>query len=130
MIFTKQCILEDDSLTIDNLAIALEKEKITQDGKIMTSLASKLLFLNDPVNVIIIDTLNRKSVKEKTNNHESFKQKAEEFQQENIEIIQKYLNTADVLLTEVENNFQNLEIDFEQYRKTRYTDKILWTIGR
>jgi len=130
MKFTKEYILKNTSFSIDNLAIALKEKEITQDGKIMTSLASKLLFLNNPVNVIIIDTLNRRAVNEKTNNYNNFKQKVKKFQQKNINIIQKYLTTADVLLKEIENNYQDLEIDFEQYRKMRYTDKILWTIGR
>jgi hypothetical protein len=129
MLFTKEWVLREDSSVVDNFALALRKKEITQGGKTMTSLASKILFLNNPEVVIPIDTLNRSALGEKLNIYADFKIKVNLFISQNQKMIEEYLNKVDPLLSEVELNFKLLEIDFKKYRLTRFVDKLLWTKG-
>ncbi|MGV8058459.1 MAG: hypothetical protein AB2L12_10610 [Smithellaceae bacterium] len=130
MLFTKEWVLKEDSSDVDKFAVALKKKGITQDGKTMTSLASKILFLNNPEAIIPIDTLNKRAVGEKSNIYSKFKIKVDLFISENQNMIETYLNKVDPLLAEVEVNFKSIEINFKKYRFTRFVDKLLWTKGK
>lgn len=130
MLFTKEWVLKEDSLDVDKFASELKKHGITQDGKIMTSLSSKILFLNNPEVIIPIDTLNKRAVGEKTNIYSKFKIKVDLFIFENQNTIEGYLNKVDSLLSEVEVNFKSTEIEFKKYRVTRFVDKLLWIQGK
>ena len=130
MSFAKEWVLKKNSLDVDEFALALKKRKITQDGKIMTSLASKILFLNNPVAIIPTDTLNKRTLGEKSNIYSEFKTKIDLFISENKNTMEKYLNSVDSLLTEVEDNYKSIEIEFKKYRTMRFADKLLWTNGK
>lgn len=130
MVFAKGWILSKKSLDVDSLAKDLKKNKITHDGKIMTSLASKILFLNTPQKILPIDTLNRKALDQKTNIYREFSNKVDGFKLENNNLIQKYLRTINSLLSEIEKNHTSIKIDFNVYRISRYTDKLLWVKGK
>jgi hypothetical protein len=130
MLFTKKWVLKEDPLDVDKFALALNKEGITQDGKIMTSLASKILFLNNPEIIVPIDTLNKRAVGQKLNIYSEFKTKVDLFISENKNTVEKYLNSVVPLLSEVEVNFKSTNIGFKKYRFTRFVDKLLWTKGK
>jgi hypothetical protein len=120
MLFAKDWVLSENPSEVDKFANDLNKNKITHDGKIMNSLASKILFLNNPEEIIPIDTLNKRALGAKSNCYNDFMQRIKLFKLESIE----------PLLSEVEMNFKTLKINFNKYRITRYTDKLLWTKGK
>ncbi|MFA6293243.1 MAG: hypothetical protein WC637_15765 [Victivallales bacterium] len=130
MSFTKEWVLSENSSEVDKFAGILKEKGITQDGKVMTSLASKILFLNNPETIIPIDTLNKRAVGEKSNIYSEFKAKVNLFISENKKTIEEYLNSVNPLLSEVEVNFKSIEIEFDKYRITRFVDKLLWTKGK
>lgn len=130
MLFTKEWVSREDSSDVDKFAVALKKKGITQDGKTMTSLASKILFLNNPEAIIPIDSLNKRAVGEKTNIYSEFKIKVDRFISENQNMLEEYLNKVDPLLSEVEVNFKSIGIEFNKYRFARFVDKLLWTKGK
>lgn len=130
MVFARGWVLSKKSLDVDSLAKDLKKNKITHDGKIMTSLASKILFLNTPQKILPIDTLNRRALDQKTNIYREFSNKVDGFKLENNNLIQKYLRTINSLLSEIEKNHTSIKIDFNVYRISRYTDKLLWVKGK
>lgn len=130
MLFTKEWVLKENSSDVDKFAGALKEKGITQDGKIMTSLASKILFLNNPEAIIPIDTLNKRAVMEKSNTYSEFKIKVNLFISENRNMIDDYLNRINPMLSEIEVNFKSTGIEFNKYRITRFVDKLLWTKGK
>jgi hypothetical protein len=67
---------------------------------------------------------------EKSNIYSEFKIKVDLFISKNEDMIEKYLNSVDPLLSEVEVKFKSIEIEFEKYRFTRFVDKLLWTKGK
>jgi hypothetical protein len=69
-------------------------------------------------------------VGEKSNIYSEFKIKVDLFISKNEDMIEKYLNSVDPLLSEVEVKFKSIEIEFEKYRFTRFVDKLLWTKGK
>ena len=103
----------------------LIKEKNITHSKIMTSLCSKVLFLNNPYEIIPIDTLARKTLKCKRNNYSEFKIKLSEFSDKQNTKIDFYLNSIMKHILEIEKKY-DLE-NIELIRKNRYTDKLLWT---
>lgn len=125
MLFTKKWVLKEDSSDVDKFASALKKNGITQDGKTMISLASKILFLNNPEVIIPIDTLNKKAVGKKSNIYSNFKIKVDRFISENQNTIEEYLNKVNPLLSEVEANYKSIDIELKKYRFARFVDKIL-----
>lgn len=130
MIFVKEWTLSKKSLDVDSLAKDLKKNKITHDGMVMTSLASKILFLNTPQKIIPIDTFNRRALDQKTNIYQQFSNKVDSFKLENNSLIQEYLCVINSVLSEIERNHKSMKINFNMYRISRYTDKLLWVKGK
>src|ERR1700687_4057845 len=57
---------EDSDIDVDGFANFLKKKRLTHQ-KVMTSLSSKILFLNRPENIMPIDNRVKKSVAQKNN---------------------------------------------------------------
>jgi len=129
MVFIKDSKLLEDTGAVDAFAEEIKNNKLTHKGKVMTVLASKIFFLNQPDKIIPMDSLNKKPFGLKGNKYSDFKIKINGFISENSKILSVYLdNVRDYLIT-IENSV-NIKMDFEKYRINRFTDKYLWAKGR
>lgn len=131
MNFTKEWVLDssNDTLDVDKFAQELKNKKITHDNKVMTSLSSKILFLNNPEAILPIDSFNKRALGEKTNTYSNFKPRVDTFISNNTELINDSLNKISPLLSDIEVAFSDLGINFCTYRRNRYSDKLLWVKG-
>ena len=129
MAFARVSKLIDDPEAVDNFAEKIEKEGFTHQGKTMTSLASKIFFLNQPLNIIPMDSLNQIPFELKENNYGQFKDKIEDFINNNRPTLCGYLSTIEDHLTRIESSL-DIKLDFRKYRMNRFTDKYLWVKGK
>jgi len=126
---TMQWVKKKNSNNVDDFATFLKEKGITH-GKVMTSLASKILFLNDPWTILPLDNLAKQAVGLKTNIYSQYIPRVEEFKKENKREIDSCLNSVSQHLKIIENDF-NVEIEnIEMIRYNRFVDKLLWTMGR
>ncbi|PIQ19146.1 MAG: hypothetical protein COW66_02695 [Flavobacteriaceae bacterium CG18_big_fil_WC_8_21_14_2_50_34_36] len=114
---------------VDGFAKLLNREGITH-GKTMTSLASKILFLNDPWTILPLDSLAKKTVRLKNNIYSDYLPLTFDFQEKNKKEMKECLMSIDKHLNIIEAPFQYEIHKINIIRQNRYTDKILWTIGR
>lgn len=114
---------------VDNFAEFLKDAGITHQ-KTMTSLASKILFLNNPWNILPMDNLVKKAVSLKGNRYDEYEVKFKDFKRTNAAEIQKYLDPVEHYLIAVETRFKNELNEITLIRENRFLDKILWTIGK
>ena len=130
LLSTKNWVSTKKASIVDDFALALRDQKITHDGKTMTSLASKILFLNNPEEIIPMDRFNKTALNIKSNSYSDFKNKVENYKSKNMDIMKEYLSKIDSLLSEIEKNYKGIKINFNDYRISRFSDKILWTTGK
>ena len=127
---TKDWVVSSKADDVDDFAAILRKNGLTHDGKTMTSLASKVLFLNNPWVILPSDTLNKRAVGVRTNKYSDFfnaiceimKKKTLPFK-ESFGPVQNYLNT-------IESDYKGELKDIDVIRQNRYVDKILWMLGQ
>ncbi|MFA5239234.1 MAG: hypothetical protein WC476_05935 [Phycisphaerae bacterium] len=129
MVLIKGSKLLKDNRAVDAFAEEMKNNKLTHKGKVMTVLASKIFFLNQPDKIIPMDSLNKKPFGLKGNKYSDFKIKTNEFVDENSKILSAYLDNIRDYLIEIENSV-NIKMDFEKYRINRFADKCLWAKGR
>lgn len=121
--------LKNFNINVDSLAQKMKDKDLTYGKSV--SLCSKILFLNNPLQIIPIDTLARKSLKIKNNNYSEFRKELKNFIDTNDSKINQYLNSIKKYTLKIENQyrkedetiFQSIEI----IRKNRFIDKLLWT---
>jgi hypothetical protein len=118
-----------DSIHVDGFAESLNALGITH-GKVMTSLASKILFLNNPWTIFPMDNLAKKSFRLRSNYYSDYYPRAQDFKEINKIEIGKFLSSVDSHLTTIESAFCNEIENLNAIRINRFVDKILWTIGR
>lgn len=126
---TMACIIEDNRIGVDDFAELLNKVGITH-GKTMTSLASKVLFLNDPWNILPIDNLVKRAVDLKENKYSLYELKFNEYKNNHILEINNNLAYVEEFLKILEAPFMGEIKDIQTIRLNRFIDKILWTIGK
>ena len=122
-------ISSKNSTDVDGFAESLRKKGITH-GKVMTSLASKILFLNNPWIVLPLDNRAKKSLGLLGNQYVGYLPIAKEYAEKNEIIINRYLNSVDQHLTNIETDFITEIKNIKTIRLNRFVDKILWTSGR
>lgn len=114
---------------IDGFATLLKSKGLTRNGT-MTSLASKVLFLNNPWKVIPMDSQAKKTLNHKDDNlYKSFVPKLNEYRNKKSELIKSTLTVLNPCLTTIEKQFKNELDDIETIRENRFIDKLLWTAG-
>jgi hypothetical protein len=123
--------LTNDVNDVDGFAERLRKEGLTH-GKTMTSLASKVLFLNKPDTVIPCDRFNRIATKTTTKSYADFKGKIDEFMWVAVPWIDATLEPIKEYLQTIESDFsQELAyIEMDKVRRNRFLDKVLWVSGQ
>ncbi len=104
-----------------------ENGKGITHGKLQVSLASKILFLNNPWEVLPIDRRVRKTLNIKENKYESFMKSLGEFRQNNSTTISYYLDSIAQHISIIEQEFEGKIKSIEVIRNNRYLDKVLWT---
>jgi hypothetical protein len=128
---TKKWIKQSDADDVDDVDAFAEELKlkgVTLEGKTMTSLASKILFLNNPWKIIPLDTLNKKALNVRTNLYNEFYEAVQK-KREALLIngpfspVQEYFETIE---KEFKNDLKNIHI----IRENRYLDKMLWVQGQ
>lgn len=126
---TMDWVINENPHNVDGFAELLKNKGITH-GKTMTSLASKILFLNDPWTILPLDSLAKKTVRLKNNIYSDYLPLTVDFQEKNKKEMKECLMSIDKHLTIIEAPFQNEIHKINIVRQNRYTDKILWTMGR
>lgn len=117
--------------SVDEFAKVLAGTGIpSKENAIMTSLAAKVLYLADPLTVMPIDSLARKALGGCPNNYSEFRSRLLVFERENDEIISHYLEEQHSYLKMIEHGFDLKKKEARIIRRKRYTDKLLWTIGK
>jgi len=114
---------------VDSFAEQLKFKGITH-GKKVTSLASKILFLNNPWEILPIDTLGRKATNLSENSYSKYQILIQEFKKQKIIEIENYLNSVEQYLNLIENKFSGKIRELKIIRENRFIDKLLWTIGK
>jgi hypothetical protein len=120
---------ENKQNDVDAFAKNLRCKCITQEKKTMTSLASKILFLNNPWYVLPCDTQNRRALGVKRNNYEDFHNA--------VEVLKMKTLATDGLLVPFHKYIDIIEDEFKEkikrireIRENRLLDKLLWVYGQ
>ena len=93
-------------------------------GKQMTSLASKVLFLNDPWRIIPLDMWNKRALGVETNRYQDFLVALQSQQ------IDCTLDHEKEYLNEMEREFEGEINNMMMIRANRFKDKLLWYAGQ
>ena len=126
---TTEWVRTNKSTDVDAFAKHLKESGITH-GKTMKSLASKILFLNNPWKIIPFDSLAKKAVKLQENDYSEYLKRAMKYQEDNESYLNNCLGTVEQHLITIEQKFEGKLEDILRIRQNRFLDKVLWTIGR
>lgn len=114
---------------VDGFANLLNKKKLTHDMT-MTSLGSKILFLNNPWTILPMDNLARKALGQKNNLYSTYLTNLDIFKKSNNHTIKNNLEIIDPFLMTIESEFKKEIRDIKTIRQNRFVDKLLWTLGQ
>lgn len=120
-------IKSDNPNDVDSFALKLSEKRITNG--IMTSMASKILFLNNPWEILPMDRLARKTLNQKQNKYWIYKNNLEIFKKENESIINNSLLYTNSLTSIIHKDIIDLK-DLDTICYNRIVDKVLWTLGK
>jgi hypothetical protein len=112
---------------VDLFAQRLAENGVTKG--VMTSMASKILFLNNPWEILPMDRLARSTLNQNQNNYSLYCKNIKIFIIENESIFNSLLNYSNSLTTLIHQEFYELN-DLDTICKNRIIDKILWTLGK
>lgn len=116
-----------DANNVDLFAEKLAQSNLTR-GNIMTSMASKILFLNNPWEIIPMDRLARKALNQKENKYSIYNKNLLQFREKNEIIFKNSLDHIKPLITLIHKDFDDL-YKLDVICKNRIIDKLLWTMG-
>lgn len=114
---------------VDLFAQMLAKTNLTR-GITTTSLASKVLFLNNPWTIIPMDSQTRKAFGQKENKYSIYKTNLDKYRQTDKAIIKECLQYTKPLTAFVDKNYYNKIKDIDIICENRMIDKLLWTTGK
>lgn len=129
LILTSRWISGQNPDNVDSFAKYLAVNNLTH-GKIMTSLASKILFLNNPWHITPLDSRVKKALGLQHNIYSEYLPLFHDFITQNQAEIKYYLDIARPQLEITEQSLKTKLGDLEQIRKNRFVDKILWIKGK
>ncbi len=113
---------------VDGLAKQLRECGLTH-GETVTSLASKILFLNNPSVILPIDQNVRKAVHLSGNIYSNYLPLAMDFKERHKAEMNRVLAIIDPHLAAIEVEFKPDIANFPAIRENRYLDKLLWVCG-
>jgi len=111
---------------VDSFTMRLLNSGLTR-GNTTTSLASKILFLNNPWEILPMDTLTRKAFNQTENQYSIYRTNLDNYRQTNKHIIDKCLSHTKALTSFVEKDYQGIINDLQVIRENRMIDKLLWS---
>jgi hypothetical protein len=118
-----------DPDNVDLFAERLSKTSLTR-GNVVTSMASKILFLNNPCAIIPMDMLARKALNQKENNYSIYLSNLTTYRRKNKHIIETFLEATTPLTQIIDAEFKNEIKRLKVITENRAIDKLLWTTGR
>lgn len=124
---TLSWIKSENADNVDMFARTLAEHNLTNG--VMTSMASKILFLNNPWEIIPMDQLARKSLNHKKNDYAVYKSLIEKFRSENYSKLENSHLYIHPLANIIQSEFAEI-CDLETICKNRLLDKLLWTTGK
>lgn len=125
----KTWIFSDRANDVDALGDEMCARGFTH-GKTMTSLCSKVLFLNAPCSIIPIDRFARKALSYHGNHYKTFNSLLQRFKEHHIHKIRLILESNSNQLKAIEEEIDlNIE-DMQCLRENRYVDHLLLRKGK
>lgn len=120
----------DQADDVDYLAKRLRKSGITQNDKTMVSLASKILFLNNPWEILPYDRLVRIAIGYSGNTYSGYFEAVQKSKERILKLYHALPNSILAYLELIEAEVAPGIARLDRIRKTRFIDKVLWTLGR
>lgn len=111
---------------VDLFAERLSKSDLTR-GHVTTSLASKILFLNNPWKILPMDTLTRKAFKQSENRYSTYILNLEKYRYSHKIVIEKCISHTKILACIAEHEFQTEIKNLNIIHENRIIDKLLWS---
>lgn len=129
--FTIKFINENNSNEVDKFAECLKSESgLTRDKKTV-SLASKIMFLNNPLENFPMDQLVRKSLGLKSNIYKDYMNEVNNFKDIYSNVIDDCMDSSVKFIKVIENDYELKGIEkINEISRNRIIDKLLWTIGK
>lgn len=127
---TETWIREMDSRSVEGFAIYLNESGIVHGNKILVSMCSKILFLNNPWTVFPYDSRAKKTLKTKTKSYHDYRVLVSTYEVSNREIIDFCLGSISQHCATIEESFEEELKGIRTIRKNRFIDKLLWTLGK
>lgn len=120
-----------DGNDADNVDAFAEKLKISGLTKgVASSMASKILFLNNPYKILPMDALARNALSQKDNIYSTYRERLKVFKEANFLNIDECINSTTSFTSIIDNEFANIFSDIELVKRNRMIDKLLWTMGK
>ncbi|MFS4469813.1 hypothetical protein [Chryseobacterium sp. T20] len=113
---------------VDEFALKLSQTDLTRK-KIVTSMASKILFLNNPCSIIPMDSRGRRTLGQKVNIYNIYNQNVYEYITKNENNIREILDYVKPITNIIHQEFPLLK-NIDLIAKNRIIDKLLWTSGK
>ena len=113
----------------DDVDALAESIKSMTFQKTMTSLASKILYLNNPTKIVPCDNRNRRALGLKENKYKLFASAVSQLCEEKRLSLLEWLAPVMPYLTAIESDFREEVKDLETIRVNRFIDKLLWEKG-
>jgi hypothetical protein len=126
---TMSWVNDKNAGNVDLFAKKLSKTNLTR-GHVVTSMASKVLFLNNPWSIMPMDALARKALKQRENNYSVYTNNIATYRKENKLVLKKFLEYTKPLTSIVDAEFKKELSDIKTICENRAVDKLLWTRGR
>ena len=125
---TQKWIKSENANDVDGLAEAICKAGITPRNRTPVSLASKILMLNNPWEILPMDSLTKASLKYSGTTYSGFKIELDKFKDNEItrNLLTHQLAEIGRYLSPIESQFKHCLKDIETIRYNRYADKVLW----
>lgn len=124
------CALEwyhkGETKDVDRFAQSIKK--LTHD-KVATSLASKIMYLMNPVEVLPLDSRVRAALNLRTNVYADYLAEVERFKENYKSEIFQALESVMGMLFIIEGQFAGKILGLERIRENRFVDKWLWVRG-
>lgn len=114
---------------VDKFAQRLSRSGLTR-GHVMTSLASKILFLNDPWTISPMDSLVRSVLNQKDRSYSSYSRNFSGYKSQNDKIIKSCIKEINPLMSIIEKDFKKDIRNVRTIGKNRLVDKFIWTAGK